>query len=254
MKTDIVMLVAHFFSDLIIERYNKIRTDLPIDKYDVVILLNMDVLPEGNSNLPLVTYSCEQLERLGYKPICETLLPGSCHFPVLAFFKENQEYSHYWFVEYDVVFNGNWNILMKDYECDRSDFISCYVEKYDYEKNDGWPWWHMKNNVGYPLEQCIKGFNPICRYSHRALQYIDFYQKQRYSAHSEVLITTCLYNAGFTLSDFGGNDEFTPANFKNRHYLKGEGENTGSVRWRPCYNSDETMLIDRLYHPVKQQL
>ena len=134
MKTDVVMLVAHFFSDLIIERYKKIRADLPIDKYDVVILLNMDVLPEGNSNLPLITYSCKQLSTLGYMPICETLLPGSCPFPGLAFSKEHHEYSHYWFVEYDVVFNGNWKNLMGDYECDGSDFISCYVEKYDYMK------------------------------------------------------------------------------------------------------------------------
>lgn len=98
------------------------------------ILLNTDSVIDSNYQLPLAVYSNNQLNELSYNPICDTLLPGSCHFPTLAFFKEHQEYSYYWFIEYDVVYCGNWNSLMEDYKHDDSDFISCYIERYDREK------------------------------------------------------------------------------------------------------------------------
>ena len=119
------------------------------------------------------------------------------------------------------------------------------------KKNNEWPWWHLHNNVGFALEQCVKGFNPICRYSNNSLRFIDHFQSQGHSAHSEVLITTCLYNAGFKISDFGGNGDFTPISFRNKHYVQKDGINNGTMRWRPVFFEKDMKLPNTLYHPVK---
>ncbi len=203
--------MSHFVCDMVKERYERLRAELPENKYDVILLLNMEKHP-GDFDIPMAVYGVEQLNELDYNPIFETVLPGSCHFPMMAFYKDNPEYHNYWFVEYDVEYTGSWQTLMQD--CDENlldyDFLSCHVEKYDEGKNKNWPWWYRSNDVGVRLEDCVKGFNPICRYSDKALAYIDFYQKKGYSVHSEVLITTCLYHGGFKIGDFGGNWRICP--------------------------------------------
>ena len=65
----------------------------------------------------------------------------------------------------------------------------------------------------------MKGFNPICRYSNRALALLDSYMKEGHSAHSEVMVTTCLHNHGMKIGDIGGMGEFTPDGYRNRYYI-----------------------------------
>lgn len=92
-KHNVVLFATHFINDQVIKRYNKLRADLPIELYDVFVLLNTDSVIENKYQLPLAVFSNDQLNDLLYNSICDTLLPGSCHFPILAFFKENIEYS-----------------------------------------------------------------------------------------------------------------------------------------------------------------
>lgn len=148
---------------------------------------------------------------------------------------------------YDVV----WIITRNN--LDDYDFLSCHIEKYG-EENREWPWWHRDNNCGYALEECVKGFNPICRYSNRALALLDRYMKEGHSAHSEVMITTCLHNHGMRIADIGGTGEFTPEGYRNRYYIKGVGINNGTMRWRPPFTMEEIEALgtkDRLFHPIK---
>ena len=148
---------------------------------------------------------------------------------------------------YDVV----WIITRNN--LDDYDFLSCHIEKYG-EENREWPWWHRDNNCGYALEECVKGFNPICRYSNRALALLDRYMKEGHSAHSEVMITTCLHNHGMRIANIGGTGEFTPEGYRNRYYIKGVGINNGTMRWRPPFTMEEIEALgtkDRLFHPIK---
>lgn len=53
----------------------------------------------------LFVFTSDVLNELGYTPIEKgKLVPGSNHFPLLKFFKENQCYDYYWLVEDDVRF------------------------------------------------------------------------------------------------------------------------------------------------------
>ena len=259
-KKNAVLLSTHIVNDFVVRKYRKLYSDLNGNGYDVILLYNME--DENKLDIPIdvecFTTNSESINDLGYEPIEETLLPGSCNFPVLRFFTDRPSYKFYWFVEYDVEFTGDWLTLMND--CDENladyDFLGCYVERFDEEKNGCWPWWHRSNNVGYKLKDCIKGFNPICRYSNKALAYIDYYLKKGYSAHSEVLITTCLYHGGFKIGDFGGKGEFVSEGYENRYYIPNlSGTNDGTMRYRPLYtlkDIERTGLRDKLFHPLKE--
>lgn len=69
-----------------------------------------DVLPVSLQNIEnQFVFTSDILSELGYTPIEEgKLVPGSNHFPLLKFFKENQGYDYYWLVEDDVRFSGEW--------------------------------------------------------------------------------------------------------------------------------------------------
>lgn len=259
-KKNVVLLSTHIVNEYVLQKYRKLYSDLGKDYYDIILLLNMDDGDEWDIPDDVVCFitNSESINELRYEPIEETLLPGSCHFPVLRFYSDKPLYKFYWFVEYDVEFTGSWQILMKDCDENLWDYglLSCYIERYNEEKNKNWPWWYRSNNVGFVLEDCVKGFNPICRYSNAALSYLDHYQKMGHFAHSEVLITTCLYHGGFRIGDFGGRGEFVPEGYENRYYIPNmSGINDGTMRYRPLYTLKEiegTGFRNKLFHPLKE--
>ena len=260
MYKEVVIISTHFVNSYCVNKYRALCTDLRKELYDVVLLINLE---SGDSweianDITFKMNDSASINALGYNPIEEEMLPGSCHFPLLRFYIDNPSYKFYWFIEYDVVFTGNWSVFMNDCRDNLFDydFLSCHIERFDESKNKYWPWWHRSNNVGYNLKDCIKGFNPICRYSNAALAYLDHYQKMGYSAHSEVLITTCLYHGGFRIGDFGGRGEFVPEGYENRYYIQNmSGINDGTMRYRPLYTLKEiegTGLRNKLFHPLKE--
>lgn len=257
---EVILLSTHFVNDFVIDKYRRIKQEVDEARYAIVLLLNME---EGDSwdlpdDIACFMTDSDAINALEYQPIAESLLPGSCHFPVLRFFLCHLQYQFYWFVEYDVEFKGNWGDMLAD--CSRNlpdyDFLSCHVEKFDSTKNGKWMWWHLSNYLPYKLEDCVKGFNPICRYSNKALAFLDTIQKQGYSAHSEVLITSCLYRQGFKIGDIGGKGEFVPNGFQQKYYITDTDKvNDGTMRYRPTYSIDEihgSIYQNVLFHPLKQ--
>ncbi len=253
-----VLLATHFYDEqCILRKYDRLREELDEDSYDIYLLYNTNnkqKIYRIPKHVNVCIYDLDDINSLCYEPIMEEMLPGSCHFPVLKFYKEHPFYSHYWFIEYDVEFTSTWNVLLDSFQNKQLDFISSCVEKYNFRNNGDWYWWKRFNNVGYPLENCVKAFNPICRYSNRALKYIDTFQKAGHSAHSELLIATCLYNAGYSIADFGGKGDFVAHGNTDRFYINSEDPKCATMRYRPVFTKEEIagqIISDKLYHPVK---
>ena len=256
---NVVLLSTHMVNDFVIRKYRKLSDDLSHDGYDVVLLLNAEDGDEWDipDDILCFTTDSDSINELEYEPIEETLLPGSCHFSILRFFTDLPSYSFYWFVEYDVEFTGSWLTLMNDSDENLADydFLSCHVERFNEKSNGHWTWWYRSNGLDYSLKDSLKGFNPICRYSKAALSYLNICQKQGCCAHSEVLITTCLYHGGYSIGDFGGVGEFVPSGYENKFYVPNLSvTNDGTMRYRPVYLREEiyrTGLHDKLFHPIK---
>lgn len=155
-----------------------------------------------------------------------------------------------------MIFTGNWSVLFSNFSNSTSDFLSCHIEKYNSKSNYDWVWW---NCIGLCQEQAqridclLKSFNPVCRFSNRALAFLDEAFKQKNSGHYEVLPVTLLYNNGYVIEDIGGNGEFVK-NKTEFFYTVSAGINSGSMRPYPNYSREEIeefKLKNKLLHPVK---
>ena len=205
-----------------------------------------DVLPVSLQNIEnLFVFTSDVLNELGYTPIEKgKLVPGSNHFPLLKFFKENQCYDYYWLVEDDVRFSGDWKDFFDSFASSTSDFLSSVIETK--AENPNWYWWTSlkTGNEVIAEEKLLKSFNPIYRLSSQALVCIDAHLRIGWMGHYEVLLPTLLYNKGFLLEDFGGEGTFVRPENNAKFY------DDTSMRIAPVLPDDRK---NYLFHPVKEE-
>lgn len=193
----------------------------------------------------LFVFTSDILDDLGYTPIEKgKLVPGSNHFPLLKFFKENQEYDYYWLVEDDVRFSGEWKDFFNCFASNTSDFLSSVFETK--EENPNWYWWtYLKAGENAISEdKLLRSFNPIYRLSHQALVCIDGHLREGWMGHHEVLFPTLLFSKGFRIEDFGGDGSFVKSENKVKFY------DQTSMRIAPILPDDRK---NYLFHPVKEE-
>jgi hypothetical protein len=260
MKKQVILFSSHLFNDFIIEQYNKLRKAAK-DNTDLFLLIEYEkdsfTIPDSIKYFP---FDVETLNNLKYEPIAETIIPGSNHFQVFQFYKTYPQYEYYWNIEYDVYFNGEWNILFDTFKLIDSDFISSHLERFHQSPN--WAWWKSLRlkTIDIPETEYVKSFNPIYRISNKAMAVLDKILLEGNSGHHEVLIPTVLNFLGYKINDWGGISEFTLPNFENSFYLTNSNVNnlyyTGSsMRFRPEFNLKELeqgLKDNLLYHPVKR--
>ena len=205
-----------------------------------------DVLPVSLQNIEnLFVFTSDVLKELGYTPIERgKLMPGSNHFPLLKFYKENQGYDYYWLVEDDVRFSGEWKDFFGSFASCTSDFLSSVIETK--AENPTWYWWTSlkTGNEVIAEEKLLKSFNPIYRLSSQALVCIDAHLRIGWMGHYEVLLPTLLYNKGFLLEDFGGEGTFVRPENNAKFY------DDTSMRIAPVLPDDRK---NYLFHPVKEE-
>lgn len=205
-----------------------------------------DVLPVSLQNIEnLFVFTSDVLKELGYTPIERgKLVPGSNHFPLLKFYKENQGYDYYWLVEDDVRFSGEWKDFFDSFASSTSDFLSSVIETK--AENPTWFWWTSlkTGNEVIAEEKLLKSFNPIYRLSSQALVCIDAHLRIGWMGHYEVLLPTLLYNKGFLLEDFGGEGTFVRPENNAKFY------DDTSMRIAPVLPDDRK---NYLFHPVKEE-
>lgn len=126
-------------------------------------------------------------------------------YSFMSFYKNNLNYDYYWIIEYDVVFNGDWNYFF-DYFTDKNeDLITNHIIEYDKFKD----YWALKQyffdkTIGIKDEEKIKSFNPIFRISNKALEYLcNVYNDGNYGFY-EIFMPTVLKHGGFSIKQLGG--------------------------------------------------
>ena len=205
-----------------------------------------DVLPVALQNIEnLFVFTLDVLNELGYTPIEKgKLVPGSNHFPLLKFYKENQGYDYYWLVEDDVRFSGEWKEFFDSFASCTSDFLSSVIETK--AENPNWYWWSClkTGNEAIAVDRLLRSFNPIYRLSSQALACIDDHLRKDWIGHHEVLLPTLLYNKGFLLEDFGGEGTFVRPENNAKFY------DDTSMRIAPVLPDDRK---NYLFHPVKEE-
>jgi len=259
-RKHVVLLSSHVFNDYVLSNYKKLQQAVE-DDMDLFLLIesgeNRFTIPE---NIRFFPFSIDTLNDLNYKPLAETIVPGSNHFQLFQFYKANPYYDYYWNIEYDVYFNGDWQIFFDSYKSVESDFFSSHLARY--AQAPDWMWWDslQLKTIDIQKEQYIKSFNPIYRISNRAMKFLDEFLSDGNVGHHEVLLPTVLNCAGFQIRDWGGAGEFVLPGFDNASYLTNPDVhylyyNGSTMRFRPEFTREEIecqSADNKLYHPVKK--
>jgi len=245
----------------ILKSFYELKEQLPNENIFLLYHENNDNKIENDHHEKYIfKFNDSILHGLGFKPIEKSLLPGSNHFPLFSFYNSYPDFDYYWVIEDDVYYNGHWNNFFNNFSPNsiRSDFISAHFKSF--EQDPYWFWWNSlkKNGDSENLPAKLSSFNPIYRISKEAIIYLDQKMKDGWIGHHEILIPTLLYNAGFSLLDFGGDGPFCFAKNINKFYknsfctIKDQAHHS-SLRYRPLVLNDE-ITDNIIYHPVKNYL
>lgn len=255
MKT-IVLYASHIISNRTIKQFYEIKKGLPVGTRLIWCLNRMKeqdiLLPE---DIEVFEFTKEDFYELPYTVFSDEIWFNT-NLIMMLFYLKNPQYDYYWFIEYDVVFTGEWSILFQHFRESNSDLISSHVERYSVS-NKGWQWWNViefsKETI--LLENRIKSFNPIYRLSKQSLLFLHTYLSDGNAGYYEVLMPTALFNNGYTLEDFGGTGCFVQAGNRNKFYIQGTYTNFGTMRYFPNYSYEEINALgtpNRLFHPIKE--
>lgn len=107
------------------------------------------------------------------------------------------DFDYVWLIEDDVYCDGNLDACLEMSSDDEKDFLATFVEDYDVHKNGDWVWWNDVTKATFPLEERVKSFFPVTRYSKRFLECIHDHIGEE-SGFCEVYIPSLAKNRGYT--------------------------------------------------------
>lgn len=186
-----------------------------------------------------------------------SIVPGSAHYPLLAFARTRPEFARYFVIEHDVDFSGDWGELIGTVAAAAPDFAASHFGTF--ETDPAWPWWSsLKPPPGHPAWQRDRSdlrrtFNPVYCISPRAIAVLEDAHRTGWRGHFEVLIATLLAHNGCRIADLAELGGFYVGTAQDGP--RGTPvEKLSTMRWRPAITPAEFRARSRgrtLFHPVK---
>lgn len=200
-------------------------------------------------------YGPDAIDTLGYpakgaaRPF--KLIPGNCDLPPLLFRRAQPQFAEYWVVEDDVDYSGDLYDLFAGLAGREGDLLAAHLARGEEE----WTYSAMLRAPGLDLKPADSWlvFLTFFRISGAALDLIDRYYRDGWTAHSENAWATILKHGGMSVVDFGGAGEFVAEEDRNKRYTgvandgfaKNGSFGTLNIRLRPGREKD------LLWHPIK---
>lgn len=248
------LLVTHILTDEILREFEK-REEAAAHLGSSFILFhraNNAAVPARLRDYPFYSATEEHINTLGLKPLVKNkLVPGSNHF-LLFDFASKHHFDHYWYIEYDVRFSGDWRIFFDSFSDASDDFVTSHIRRYEQEPD--WAWWSSlkHNEIPFDTAKQLRSFNPIYKISQRALDHARLCHNDGWVGHHETLLPT-LINYKFSVRDFGGSGEFVRRDQKELFYIDSADSklSTGTMRFQNPHSWTFTQPRNKLIHPVK---
>jgi hypothetical protein len=114
----------------------------------------------------------------------------------IMYYLENPDFDYYWVVEYDVIFNGNWDYFFKLFENDKSDFLGPDLVPFV----EGHPEFR-KYKFNQTYKKPLKSFGCIQRYSRQLIEAVYEELMSGNFAYFEILFPSVAYEYGMNVSD-----------------------------------------------------
>lgn len=186
------------------------------------------------------------------------IVPGSTHFPVIAWFREHVASQACLVIEYDVEFSGNWRDFVLELGEARLDFGAMHFRSY--RDDPDWYWWRSLAPAagdvtpGFGLRDLRRSFNPVYWISREAMALVDAAHSRGWRGHYECLMATLLERTDCRLADLaqlGGFCHGREQDLRSRP----SASQLATVRWEPQVTQAEFLRRSTgrtLFHPVKE--
>jgi hypothetical protein len=256
--SDAVVFLTHLCDRVTLDRFARLQadcTEAPVDagSYDVFLSAEATVpIPPRYGHLTH-RFEFSQLRSMAAAVMGDHLVPGNAHLRSLDFHLHHPGYSNYWFIEYDVVFHGDWGWFLSQFRSDRSDLLAPRARTIADQPD--WHWWSTFTTGDDSVDpsEWISAFLPIHRLSNRGLTSVRGAVERGWVGHFEVLVPTAVAHDSLSIADIGGRGAWTPPERRNRFYLDHTLPDAyqclGTVRFRPSIRWKPVRRV--LYHPCK---
>jgi len=173
----------------------------------------------------------------------------------LYLFRQWPGYAHYWTVEFDVHYTGNWRDFFAELEESPADLLGTNMQAR--QENPQWYHWPFlcTGRRALPETSYVKSFLPVMRVSRRGFEAVDLAYRRGWHGHYEALWPTAIADAGMIVEDIGGLSRFAPPARRGRHYtstMEDANISPGTFCYRPVKAEAEVVEAPAmLWHPVK---
>lgn len=264
-KSTAILILNHFLDRALVAHHEQLCKDSAGER-DVYLLSDRTQASVSTARLPRGTrelqFTSHDLVDMGYpgkdtrilnRRRIRNMTLGNAELPLLLFFRRFPEYEHYWVVEYDVRFSGNWEVFFSAFDGNAADLLGTTLQRRS--RCPDWSHWHSLDlpTVGTPKDDWIRGFFPVYRVSATALTDLDEAYRAGCAGHMEAAMPTILASQGRSIEDIGGSGEFVKPGNENRFYLNEPHTNElspGTFVYRPVL-TEYGDRPDTLWHPVK---
>jgi hypothetical protein len=258
-----VLFLTHVWNRVINLKYERLRSEIGT-RADVFVLaepspsLLAALAVDPPATAPLGFAVPRLVETLGYPTLEEGMLvPGSTHFPLLAFAAARRTYDAFLVVEFDVEFSGNWGALLDTIIASGTDFASMHLRTRAQVPD----WYHWASfeppdadrEWASDLEQQRRAFSPIYFIRRGALEFVDAAHRRGWRGHYECLMPTIIAHHGCTMLDLAEGERFCRGTDQNWAEDQPDGA-LSTVRWRPPITVEEfreRSTGNTLFHPIK---
>ena len=160
-------------------------------------------------------------------------------------------YDHFWYVEMDVDYSGDWGSFFSEAVHYEGDFLAqSIVPGSMLPRFDHWDWYEQPEEVTI---EPLRAFMCISRFSRRMVELlIEEHNTRPWGGIFELTHPTIAALHHMQIAQIGGTGPFTPPERRGRHY------NGRTFTFRPpraydyfCDAPQRFRYRDRLYHPVK---
>jgi Protein of unknown function (DUF3405) len=276
MSKDVILYRSHILDSVVEREIRRLSGEL-LD-YDHFVLGYRDFGASAGFDSPIADPVASRFTLLSFQQLGALPYPckvpeghwsneggGNDDLPILWFFRQNDHYDHYWCIEYDVRYTGDWRILFDDLATSKADLLATTIN--DREEFPQWEWWRTlawtKGEIA--RQHHARAFQPFCRLSNRALKAIDAAYRDGVGGHYEVTWPTICRMNNLTLEDIGGNGPYTPPERVNKHYINDPSHWSlypGTFLFRPSILDRDFVEFStgrgpsltqgpKLWHPVK---
>jgi hypothetical protein len=254
MRPDVILFITHFWDGACTAQIMKLRREVG-QLYDIRVA---GYIPDGMPR-PAVPddVSVHFYGERDLNLVLPERGPGewSHHFILPRFVLDFPEYAHYWMIEYDVRYTGDWGTLLASLNDPGVAYYGIALQRR--ASHPQWSHWGTLSTGRDEVTSAhvVKSFAPLQRLSRPAVSVVQTALGNGWRGHYEALWPTAIAHAGLKLEDIGGDGEFTPDSRRGQNYtctLLDRNGSPGSFVYRPSFEENEvTQWPPTLWHPVK---